>query len=101
LHIVPYTRRHARNVLLSYMMKLYSGIIKLQTIVQSVFSPCHSILDEMQHLKRPSNHVVVKSSAVVVFMRCAKKIVREVGRVVLVHSAELQWLPQQQRKFNE
>jgi len=41
LHIVPYTKRHARNVLLSYMMKLYSKSIRLVKIVQFAFYPCH------------------------------------------------------------
>ena len=55
LHIVPYTKRHARNVLQNYMMKLYSKIIHLGKIVQYAFNHCH-----WMKAKRLSNHAVGK-----------------------------------------
>ena len=52
------------------MMKNYLKIIRLmKKIVQFAFSHCHWI-----QAKQPSNHVVVNSSARVVFMRCRKHV---------------------------
>ena len=53
-HIVHSTKENARNVLLNCTKRLYSKNIHLQTIVLSVFYPCHSM-----EVRRLSNHAVV------------------------------------------
>ena len=63
---LPYTKRHARNVLLSYMMKLCSKSLRLVKNVQYALFPCHWI-----PVKAPFNHAVVNLSAMVVDMQWA------------------------------
>ena len=63
-------RKHVRKELPNYIMKNYLKTIRLmKKIVQFAFSHCHWI-----QAKQPSNHVVVNSSARVVFMRCRKHV---------------------------
>ena len=75
LHIVPYTKRHARNVLPNYMMRFCSKSLHLVKIVQFAFFPCHYM-----KARKLSTHAVVKPSAVVVFMRWKKKHLGEVEK---------------------
>ena len=63
LHIVPYTKRYARNVLLSYTMKLYSKSIRLVKIVQFAINLYHRA-----RINVLLNHVVVNVSAMVVLL---------------------------------
>ena len=80
LHIVPYTKRHARNEQLIYMMKHCSKILRLVKIDQFASLPCQC--DWVQAFLL-SNHVVGKLYAMVVLLRCMvwmRKHVREVEK---------------------
>ena len=86
MHIVPYTKKYARNVLQNCMMKLYSKSILLRMIVQFASFPFHWI-----QAKQLSKHVVVNLSAGVVFLPWRKKDVGEgEGRYAFVHSVGYQ-----------